>query len=85
MAGRFTLAQSVVLTIPNYFIKSMKIPKGVCDEIERLARQFIWGSNTKGRKLALVDWGDNMSTSCLWWTQFKASISLPIKRSYGHA
>ncbi|KAH1113984.1 hypothetical protein J1N35_007362 [Gossypium stocksii] len=41
MVGSFTLVQSVLLTIPNYFIQSMKISKGVCDEIERLTRQFI--------------------------------------------
>ncbi|KAK5835942.1 hypothetical protein PVK06_011666 [Gossypium arboreum] len=56
LAGRLTLVQLVLLTIPNFFMQSMKIPKKVYEEIERLARQFIWGSNTGGRKLALVDW-----------------------------
>ncbi|KAA3488944.1 Retrovirus-related Pol polyprotein LINE-1 [Gossypium australe] len=37
-AGRVTLAQSVLLAIPSYFIQSLVIPKGVCDEIERIAR-----------------------------------------------
>ncbi|KAA3486895.1 Retrovirus-related Pol polyprotein LINE-1 [Gossypium australe] len=41
IAGRVTLAQSVLLSIPNYFMQSMLIPKGVCAEIERLVRQFI--------------------------------------------
>ncbi|KAA3459207.1 reverse transcriptase [Gossypium australe] len=36
IAGKVTLAQSVLLFIPNYFMQSMLIPKGVCAEIERL-------------------------------------------------
>ncbi|KAA3477163.1 LINE-1 reverse transcriptase isogeny [Gossypium australe] len=57
MARRFTLAQSVLLSIPNYFMQSMQVPKEVREEIEWLARQFIWCSNTGIRKLAPVDWG----------------------------
>ncbi|KAA3465045.1 LINE-1 reverse transcriptase isogeny [Gossypium australe] len=38
IVGRVTLAQFVLLSIPNYFMQSMLIPKGVCAEIERLAR-----------------------------------------------
>ncbi|KAA3474256.1 Retrovirus-related Pol polyprotein LINE-1 [Gossypium australe] len=37
-AGRVTLAQSVLLAIPNYFMQSLLVPKGVCDEIEKIAR-----------------------------------------------
>ncbi|KAA3479708.1 LINE-1 reverse transcriptase isogeny [Gossypium australe] len=42
-AGRVTLAQLVLLAIPSYSMQSLAIPKGVCDEIEKIARQFIWG------------------------------------------
>ncbi|KAA3473450.1 LINE-1 reverse transcriptase isogeny [Gossypium australe] len=37
-AGRITLAQSVLLSIPTYFMQTIMIPKGVCDDIERLVR-----------------------------------------------
>ncbi|KAA3474835.1 GTP cyclohydrolase 1-like [Gossypium australe] len=56
LAGRVTLAQSVLLAIPSYFMQTMAIPKGVCDEIERIARQFIWGRSVGNPKLALVGW-----------------------------
>lgn len=56
VAGRFTFAQSVLLTIPNYFMQTMRIPIGICEEIEGLARRFIWGSNSRKQKRALVDW-----------------------------
>ncbi|KAH1097425.1 hypothetical protein J1N35_014346 [Gossypium stocksii] len=56
MAGRITLAQSVLLSIPNYFMQSLMIPRGVCLEIERLARQFIWGCKDGHSKVSLVGW-----------------------------
>ncbi|KAK5770908.1 hypothetical protein PVK06_047065 [Gossypium arboreum] len=34
IAGRLTLAKSILLTIPNYFMQSIQIPKGVSEEIE---------------------------------------------------
>ncbi|KAA3466982.1 reverse transcriptase [Gossypium australe] len=55
-AGRVTLAQSVLLAIPSYFMQSLAIPKGVCEEIERIARQFIWGGSVDNPKSALVSW-----------------------------
>ncbi|KAH1063505.1 hypothetical protein J1N35_028492 [Gossypium stocksii] len=36
IAGRITLAQSVLLSIPSYFMQSMMIPRKVCNEIESL-------------------------------------------------
>ncbi|KAA3474645.1 reverse transcriptase [Gossypium australe] len=55
-AGRITLAQSVLLSIPSYFMQTMMIPRGVCDVIERLVRQFIWGGTGMQPKMALVGW-----------------------------
>ncbi|KAA3471076.1 (+)-neomenthol dehydrogenase-like [Gossypium australe] len=37
------LAQSILLPIPNYFMQSMLILKGVCAEIKHMVKQFIWG------------------------------------------
>ncbi|KAK5838693.1 hypothetical protein PVK06_007428 [Gossypium arboreum] len=55
-AGRVTLAQSVLLAIPSYFMQSSLVPKGVCDTIEGLIRQFIWRATESKRKIALVKW-----------------------------
>ncbi|XP_038992548.1 uncharacterized protein LOC120116044 [Hibiscus syriacus] len=38
LAGRITLAKSTLLSIPNYFIQTAAIPKGVCDQIEQIVR-----------------------------------------------
>ncbi|KAA3480695.1 endonuclease/exonuclease/phosphatase family protein [Gossypium australe] len=32
------------------------VPKGACDEVEGLVRQFIWGSSGGSKKMALVSW-----------------------------
>ncbi|KAL1078057.1 hypothetical protein V6Z11_D10G136600 [Gossypium hirsutum] len=56
MAGRITLAHSVLLSIPNYFMQFLMIPKGVCSEIEKLVRQFIWGRTDSHIKMSLVGW-----------------------------
>lgn len=42
LASRIALAQSVLLAIPRYFMQSLMIPKGICEEIGRIARHFIW-------------------------------------------
>ncbi|KAL1160855.1 hypothetical protein V6Z11_A07G092500 [Gossypium hirsutum] len=42
--GKATLAHPVLLSILNCFMQSMKIPKGVCEEIERIVTQFLWGT-----------------------------------------
>ncbi|KAA3465252.1 LINE-1 reverse transcriptase isogeny [Gossypium australe] len=54
IARRVTLAQSVLLSIPNYFMQSTLIPKGVCAEIKRLVRQFIWSCAEGHPKMSLV-------------------------------
>ncbi|KAL1091080.1 hypothetical protein V6Z11_D07G133500 [Gossypium hirsutum] len=56
LAGRVTLAQSLLLFIPNNFIQSMMLPKCICAEIESLVRQFIWGAPNQ-KKMNLVNWG----------------------------
>ncbi|XP_016670075.1 uncharacterized protein [Gossypium hirsutum] len=59
-----TLAQSVLLAIPNYFMQTVLVPKGVCDEIEKIARQFIWGSSMGHSKCALVGWESICKPRC---------------------
>ncbi|KAA3478765.1 Retrovirus-related Pol polyprotein LINE-1 [Gossypium australe] len=55
-AGRITLAQSVLLSIPTYFMQTMMISKGVCDTIEKVVRHFIGGGTGEKSKMALVGW-----------------------------
>ncbi|KAJ1418524.1 hypothetical protein SESBI_15821 [Sesbania bispinosa] len=41
MAGRITLAQSTIMSMLNYLMQASVFPIGVCEEIERLCRNFI--------------------------------------------
>ncbi|KAL1127374.1 hypothetical protein V6Z11_A13G174800 [Gossypium hirsutum] len=63
MAGRITLAQSILLSIPNFFMQSLMIPKNVYLEIEKLVRQFIWGCTDDHSKMSLVGW-DSICQPC---------------------
>lgn len=54
LEGRTTLAKSVLLAMPGYFMQSTMILIGVCEKIEQIVQQFIWGSTNSIRKMALV-------------------------------
>ncbi|XP_052484875.1 uncharacterized protein LOC128039968 [Gossypium raimondii] len=56
LARRVTLAKSVLLVIPCYFIQSALLPKGVCREMKKLIRKFIWGVPNNKRKESLIGW-----------------------------
>ncbi|KAH1097488.1 hypothetical protein J1N35_014409 [Gossypium stocksii] len=36
--------------------KTMMVPKGLCDEIERIVQRFVWGSTSDQAKVALIGW-----------------------------
>jgi hypothetical protein len=55
-AGRIALAQSSLASIPGYIMQTMEIPCSICDEAERLCRNFIWGSTNEQRKCHLISW-----------------------------
>lgn len=43
LIDRVTLVQSVISMIPVYSMKMARLPRSVCDEIEKASRGFIWG------------------------------------------
>lgn len=56
LAGRQVLAQSVLNSIPYYTMQTARLPLGLCDNIDKRIRQFIWGGTTKERSCNLVNW-----------------------------
>lgn len=56
MAGRVTLAKSVISAIPFYAMQSTRIPTCVCNETEKLQRNFIWGHDENSRKVHTIGW-----------------------------
>lgn len=58
LAGRQVLIQSVINSIPNYAMQTMYLPKGVCDTIDKLTRNFLRGGDGQNIKVSLVKWRD---------------------------
>lgn len=42
-AGRVTLAQASLSSIPGYVMQATVIPSSICEEAEKLCQNFIWG------------------------------------------
>ncbi|KAJ3705206.1 hypothetical protein LUZ61_008911 [Rhynchospora tenuis] len=56
-AWRVVLASTVLSAIPIYFMSVFKLPMWVIKELDRLRRNFIWGSaNNTGRATHLLSW-----------------------------
>ncbi|KAK7282263.1 hypothetical protein RIF29_10909 [Crotalaria pallida] len=55
-AGRITLAQSCIMSLPCYVMQACVIPASICQEVEKICRGFIWGSTNERRKCHLVSW-----------------------------
>ncbi|XP_021826059.1 uncharacterized protein LOC110766949 [Prunus avium] len=60
MAGRITLLQSVTAAIPLYTMQTVKLPVSVCDRLDQLNRNFLWGHTADKATIHLVNW----ETSC---------------------
>lgn len=56
MAGRITLASSVLSVISQYAIHTCLVPKYVCSAIEKIIRGFIWRDSNEGRRVQLIKW-----------------------------
>ncbi|CAN1179275.1 Putative ribonuclease H protein At1g65750, partial [Linum perenne] len=56
LAGRVTLASSVLKSITSYVMQTALLPVTLCDQIDRKIRSFIWGSTDGSRWLHNVNW-----------------------------
>jgi ribonuclease HI len=56
LAGRITLAKSVIQAIPIYPMMTMPIPRTCLNEIEKIQRAFIWGDTLDKKKAHLIGW-----------------------------
>lgn len=54
--GRLTLINSVLNSLPIFFLSFFKAHVSVWKEIERVHRDFFWGSLKNVRKISLVSW-----------------------------
>jgi hypothetical protein len=56
MAGRFVLSQSMTSAIPSYVMQGALLPGKVLNTLDKLNRDFVWGSTTAKKILHLVSW-----------------------------
>ena len=59
--GRVTHIQSILNSIPIYFLSFFRIPKKVEDKLVSLQRRFLWGGGPDKNKIAWIKW----ETACL--------------------
>ena len=61
--GRLTLLKSTLSSLPTYYLSLFTIPKTVATRLERIQRNFLWGSSVKCFKYPLVAW-ENVCLPC---------------------
>ena len=54
--GRLTLLKSTLSSLPTYYLSLFTIPVAVADRLERIQRNFLWGSSEECFKNSLVAW-----------------------------
>ena len=52
--GRLTLLKSTLSSLPTYYLSLFTIPKAVANRLERIQRNFLWGSSVECFKYPLV-------------------------------
>lgn len=55
-SGKEILIKSVIQALPIYSMSVFKLPRGLCEHITSLVRNFWWGSKAGQRKTAWVAW-----------------------------
>ncbi|CAN1178324.1 Putative ribonuclease H protein At1g65750 [Linum perenne] len=56
LAGRVTLASSVLNVIPSFVMQTAFLPVHVCEAIDKRIRDFVWGSVQGSRKIHNINW-----------------------------
>lgn len=56
LAGRITLTKSVISSIPVHTMSTIMLPMSTLNQLDKIARAFIWGSSEGNRKQHLVSW-----------------------------
>ena len=56
MVGRAVLVKHVSSTIPNYVMQCAYLPGKISEGIDRVNRNFLWGSSETAKKIHWVNW-----------------------------
>ena len=53
-SSRVVLIQAVTSTILAYYMQNATLPSSICSELDKLNRDFLWGSNEEKKKMHMV-------------------------------
>ena len=56
LAGRVTLIKHVTSSLPVYSMQTVELPISVCDKLDSLNRNFLWGDTVDRKKVHLINW-----------------------------
>nr|POE78861.1 aaa-atpase [Quercus suber] len=63
--GRLVLLKAVVTPIVEYFMQCCKLPIRVSERIDKLTRDFLWGSNDERQRMHMVGWDKVTNPTCI--------------------
>lgn len=56
LGGRITLINSILNSLPTYYLSFLKIVKQVLVKMVKIQRNFLWGGRGRRRKIVWVKW-----------------------------
>ena len=51
-AGRTVLIKSVMSAVPNYVMQGVALPVHICEKLDKVNRDFLWGSTSEKKENA---------------------------------
>ena len=63
-AGRLVLLKATVTPIVEYYMQCCKLPARVSERVDKLTRDFLWGSNDERQRLNMVGWDKVTNPTC---------------------
>uniref|UniRef100_A0A2N9J763 CCHC-type domain-containing protein n=1 Tax=Fagus sylvatica TaxID=28930 RepID=A0A2N9J763_FAGSY len=55
-AGRVVLVQSITSAIHAYYMQNVALPSKICTKLDKINRDFLWGSTVEKKKMHMVSW-----------------------------
>lgn len=63
-------------SVASFHMQHEKIPKAICNDIEKAQRQFIWGGSSDQRKARLINWKTLCTPRLAGGLSFKSLVSM---------
>lgn len=73
LAGRAALIRSVLNSLPIYYMQITLLPAKACDDLDKVARDFLWGSCGNRRRPSLGAWNKICTPSQFGGLGFKST------------